>query len=158
MLDINELTNWPEYTKLFVGLFAMVPPPIIMPLSNPTSHAEALPVDLISWTNGKALVATCSPFEDVEYSGDTYPIGQGNNAFIFPGLGHGASISGAATITDGMVMAAAEALAEYTRARPDGDKRIYPPIEAMPARAQRRILSRKMTLLIQIQYLQNWLN
>lgn len=114
------------------AMLAECPTPIIMPLSNPTSHAEALPKDLIEWTDGAAVVATGSPFEDVEYGGRTIAIGQGNNAFIFPGLGHGASLSGAITITDGMIMAAAEALAAYTVAQDDSDGRIYPPVDAMP--------------------------
>ena len=63
--------------------------PIIMPLSNPTSLCEAKPEDIIKWTNGNALIAAGSPFDDVEYNGNTYRISQGNNAFIFPGLGLG---------------------------------------------------------------------
>ncbi|MFT6398667.1 MAG: malate dehydrogenase (oxaloacetate-decarboxylating) [Bradymonadia bacterium] len=114
------------------AMLAECPTPIIMPLSNPTSHAEALPKDLIAWTDGAATVATGSPFEDVDYGGRPIAIGQGNNAFIFPGLGHGASLSAAITITDGMIMAAAEALADYTVQRDDCDGRIYPPVDAMP--------------------------
>ncbi|MFB5678911.1 NAD-dependent malic enzyme [Paenibacillus terreus] len=85
--------------------------PIIMPMSNPTALAEAIPEDLIRWTDGKALIATGSPFEPVAYNGTTYEIGQSNNAFVFPGLGLGAIVVKASVITGGMFTAAAEAVA-----------------------------------------------
>ena len=102
--------------------------PIIFPLSNPTSSCEAEPVDILHWTEGRAIVATGSPFDPVPMDGVTHPIGQGNNAFIFPGLGFGAILSDAKKITDNMVMAAAESLAEYTIARYVEGGLIYPPI------------------------------
>ncbi len=86
--------------------------PIIMPMSNPTALAEAIPEDLIRWTQGKALIATGSPFEPVTYEGTVYEIGQSNNAFVFPGLGLGAIAVQAKTITGGMFTAAANAVAE----------------------------------------------
>jgi malate dehydrogenase (oxaloacetate-decarboxylating) len=86
--------------------------PIIMPMSNPTALAEAIPEDLIRWTQGKALIATGSPFEPVTYKGTAYEIGQSNNAFVFPGLGLGAIAVKAKTITGGMFTAAANAVAE----------------------------------------------
>ncbi|MEY9962574.1 malate dehydrogenase (oxaloacetate-decarboxylating) [Streptacidiphilus sp. MAP12-16] len=85
--------------------------PIILPMSNPTPLAEAVPADLLAWTQGRALVATGSPFDPVTYHGVTYQIGQANNALIFPGLGLGAIVSRAARITDGMLTAAAHAVA-----------------------------------------------
>ncbi|CAM4373537.1 NAD-dependent malic enzyme [Acinetobacter pragensis] len=85
--------------------------PIIFPLSNPTSRAEAVPADLIQWTEGKALIATGSPFAPVRYQGHIYPIAQCNNAYIFPGIGLGVIASGAARVTDPMLMAASNALA-----------------------------------------------
>lgn len=85
--------------------------PIIMPMSNPTSLAEAVPSDLLKWTDGKVLIATGSPFPSVEYNGVTYDIGQANNAFIFPGLGLGAIVTKAKVFTKGMFTAAADAVA-----------------------------------------------
>lgn len=102
--------------------------PMIFPLSNPTSSCEALPYDLFQWTNGRCIVATGSPFDDVHYDGVAHPIGQGNNAFIFPGLGFGAILSKARKITDGMVIEASYALADYIIEKHLADGRIYPPV------------------------------
>ncbi|PTA67943.1 NAD-dependent malic enzyme [Deinococcus arcticus] len=99
--------------------------PIVFPLSNPSSHVEARPADLIHWTRGGAIIASGSPFPDVEYEGRRFPVGQGNNAFIFPGLGFGAVASRAREITDNMVMEAARTLAEFTERY---GERVYPPI------------------------------
>jgi malate dehydrogenase (oxaloacetate-decarboxylating) len=85
--------------------------PVIMPMSNPTELAEARPADLIEWTGGRALVATGSPFPPVDYAGTRYVIGQANNALVFPGLGLGAITARASKITDGMLSAAAHAVA-----------------------------------------------
>ncbi len=104
------------------------PRPIIFPLSNPSSHVEARPADLIEWTKGGAIMASGSPFPDVEYAGQSYPVGQGNNAFIFPGLGFGAVAARAREITDNMVMASARTLAEFTE---QYGERVYPPISAL---------------------------
>jgi malate dehydrogenase (oxaloacetate-decarboxylating) len=86
--------------------------PVIFPLSNPTSRCEAVPADLIAWTDGKALVATGSPFDPIPYGSKSIDIAQSNNVYIFPGLGMGVLASGATRISDEMMMAAAEALAE----------------------------------------------
>lgn len=86
--------------------------PVVLPFSNPDTHAEATPEDLYRWTGGRVLVATGSPFAPVEYSGQKYRIGQGNNVFIFPGLGLGTLLCGAGRISNAMITAAAEALAE----------------------------------------------
>lgn len=86
--------------------------PIIMPMSNPTPLAEATPQDLIHWTEGKALIATGSPFEPVIYNNIKFEIGQSNNAFVFPGLGLGAIVVKSKFITDSMFAAAAHAVAQ----------------------------------------------
>jgi malate dehydrogenase (oxaloacetate-decarboxylating) len=86
--------------------------PVILPMSNPTELAEARPASIIEWTGGRALVATGSPFAPVEYRGIRYVIGQANNALVFPGLGLGAIVARASKVTDGMLSAAAHAVAE----------------------------------------------
>ena len=90
------------------------PRPVIFPLSNPTSVSEARPEDLFRWTDGKALVGTGSPFPPVEAEGRTVRISQINNSFIFPGLALGILASRANRVTDGMMMAAAKALARQS--------------------------------------------
>jgi malate dehydrogenase (oxaloacetate-decarboxylating) len=85
--------------------------PIIMPLSNPTSRIEALPADLLDWTDGRALIATGSPFGTVRHGDVYHSIAQANNALIFPGLGLGVSVVRASRVSDEMIAAAADALA-----------------------------------------------
>ncbi|HDX9590340.1 TPA: NAD-dependent malic enzyme [Bacillus pseudomycoides] len=104
--------------------------PIILPMSNPTPLAEAKPADLISWTEGRALVATGSPFEPVTYNGVTYVIGQSNNALIFPGLGLGTNVVRARVMTDGMFAAAAEAVASMVDTSQPGAP-ILPEVEEL---------------------------
>jgi malate dehydrogenase (oxaloacetate-decarboxylating) len=86
--------------------------PVILPMSNPTSISEGKPADILDWTDGKALVATGSPFDPVETAAGQRRIGQANNVFVFPGIGLGAIICGASQITDGMIAASSRALAE----------------------------------------------
>ena len=100
--------------------------PIIFPLSNPTENTEVLPADALAWTDGKALVAAGSPFDPVGHGGTVHQIAQGNNAFVFPGIGFGAVLSRAQSVTDNMILASAFALADYTAEKHPG--RIYPPV------------------------------
>jgi malate dehydrogenase (oxaloacetate-decarboxylating) len=85
--------------------------PIVFPLSNPTELHEATPEQLLTWTDGKALVATGAPFDDVQHGGVTYRIGQANNAALYPGFGFGVIVSRPSKVTDEMILAAAEAVA-----------------------------------------------
>ena len=100
--------------------------PVIMPLSNPTSHSEAQAADLIAWTGGRALIATGSPFAPVPYDGVEYQVAQANNALIFPGLGLGVTVSRARRVSDGMLVAAADALAWPGRRHRPGRGRAAP--------------------------------
>ncbi|MBF5045807.1 NAD-dependent malic enzyme [Aggregicoccus sp. 17bor-14] len=92
---------------------AHTPTPLVFALSNPTANTEALPEDVLKWTEGRALVATGSPFPNVRLGDTERPVGQGNNAFIFPGLGQAVLLSRARQVTDGMLVAASVALAEF---------------------------------------------
>ena len=109
------------------------PRPIIFPCSNPTENCEAKPEELFKWSDGRCLVATGSPFPDVEYGGRRHTIGQGNNAFIFPGLGLGASAVTARMVTDGMIDAASRALADQLTAEERAAGQIFPAIDRLRA-------------------------
>ncbi len=109
---------------------AHVARPIIMPLSNPTSHSEAQAADLIAWTGGRALIATGSPFSPVDYDGVQYQVAQANNALIFPGLGLGVTVSRARRVSDGMLAAAANALAGLSDAATPGAA-VLPPVTSL---------------------------
>lgn len=102
--------------------------PIILPLSNPTSRIEAMPADVIAWSKGKALVATGIPVPPVEHDGVTYEIAQANNALLYPGLGLGTVVSGASKVTDGMLLAAARAVADQVDVSASGAS-LLPPVE-----------------------------
>lgn len=100
--------------------------PIIFPLSNPSSRVEAKPEDVIEWTEGEVIVATGSPFAPVEYNGNTYPIAQCNNSYIFPGIGLGVIASKARLVSDEMLMAASEALADASPLANTGEGELLP--------------------------------
>ncbi|MBX0326124.1 NAD-dependent malic enzyme [Oscillochloris sp. ZM17-4] len=116
--------------------------PIIFPISNPTSKSEAVPADLLSWTDGRALIATGSPYAPVVFGDRTVTIGQCNNVFIFPGVGLGVLASGARRVTDGMFVAAARALSALSPARIDPAASLYPTLEDV------RIASRHVALAV----------
>ena len=105
--------------------------PIIFPLSNPTSRAEATPEDLMRWTNARVIVGTGSPFPPVKWKDRLIPVDQTNNSYIFPGLGLGVLAANARRITDAMFMAAAKALAELSPAKTGG--RLLPPVSELRA-------------------------
>src|SRR5271157_5832987 len=102
--------------------------PIIFPLSNPTSKAEATPADLLHWTEGRVLVGTGSPFGPVEVNGKQVRISQVNNSFIFPGLALGILVSCSTRVSDAMIMASAKALAGMSPAFADPGAPLLPPI------------------------------
>lgn len=110
---IGTSTSRGAFTEAIVReMAAHVDRPVILPMSNPTTLAEATPSDLLRWSGGRALVATGSPFPPVTLAGVTYAIGQANNALIFPGLGLGTIASAATRVTDAMLEAAAGAVAQ----------------------------------------------
>jgi len=111
--------------------------PLVFPLSNPTSKSEALPVDVIAWTEGRAFVATGSPFDDVQYDGRRIRIGQCNNAYIFPGVGLGVIVSRARRVTDAMFVAAARTLSELSPARRDASQALLPALSEVREVAKR---------------------
>ncbi|MFH0727977.1 MAG: NAD-dependent malic enzyme [Pseudomonadota bacterium] len=103
--------------------------PIVFALSNPTSKCEAIPEDIFNWSNGRAIVATGSPFDDVCYEGNTCRIAQGNNAFIFPGVGFAAVLSKTREITVEMFTTASHALAECVSQADLEKGTVFPPIK-----------------------------
>jgi malate dehydrogenase (oxaloacetate-decarboxylating) len=117
------------FSERIVGEMARkVERPIIFPLSNPTDKSEAKAGDLIRWTDGRALVATGSPFAPVSCGGRTIPIAQCNNVYIFPAMGLGVVASGARRVTDAMMLAAARALAGNSPAIQDSSASLLPPL------------------------------
>jgi len=105
--------------------------PLVLPLSNPTSQCEAKPDDVLRWTNGRALVATGSPFAPVRVGERSFVVGQANNAFVFPGIGLGALVAEAREVSDGMFEAAAERLAGAVRAEDLATGSLFPPVPSL---------------------------
>jgi malic enzyme len=110
------------------AMAAHAPRPIILPLSNPTAQCEAVPADLLAWTAGRAIVAAGSPFEPVAIDGRLHLIAQANNALVFPGIGLGAIVAEATTLSDGMFLAAARVLASMVSDDRLASGAVYPPI------------------------------
>ncbi len=119
--------------------------PIVLPLSNPNSRVEALPKDVINWTDGNAIVATGSPFDPVDFNGKLHSVGQCNNSYIFPGVGLGVIASKSRRVTENMFMAASIALAETSPLANDlGD-------DLLPALSQIREVSLAIALAVALQ-------
>src|SRR5262249_13417343 len=102
--------------------------PIIFPLSNPTSRSEATPSDLLAWTEGRAVIGTGSPFPLVVKNGVHVRVDQTNNSYVFPGIGLGAIAVRARRISDGMLLAAAQALAQVSPSKHDSKANLLPPV------------------------------
>jgi malate dehydrogenase (oxaloacetate-decarboxylating) len=116
--------------------------PIILPLSNPSQHAEAQPHDVVEWTDGKAIVATGSPFKPVKYNGATFEISQCNNSYVFPGVGLGVISCGARLISDEMLMAASRTLADLSLNSKGKTNAVLPPLTSLPE------ISRKIAMVV----------
>ena len=130
---IGTSTDHGAFTRDVVeAMSAGVERPIILPLSNPTERIEAMPADVVAWSGGKALVATGIPVEPFDYRGTRFTIGQGNNALLYPGLGLGIIVSGASRVTDGMLLAAARAVAGQVDPTAPGAA-LLPPVENLRA-------------------------
>ncbi|MCX5746210.1 MAG: NAD-dependent malic enzyme [Proteobacteria bacterium] len=110
------------------ALAARVARPVIFPLSNPTSRAEAAPADLVAWSDGRALIGTGSPFPAVIHDGRAVEIAQTNNSYIFPGVGLGVLAASARRVTEGMFMASARALATLSPASREPTAPLLPPV------------------------------
>ncbi|MBI2743254.1 MAG: NAD-dependent malic enzyme [Chlamydiales bacterium] len=131
---IGVSTQAGAFTKEIVQAISRAHPrPIILPLSNPTSRCEAHPKDLIEWTDGRAIVATGSPFEPVEYKGKSYPIAQCNNVYIFPGVGLGVVSCQARKVTDKMFLKAARVLSDHAPILKNPKGALFPDFESLRA-------------------------
>ena len=130
---IGTSTDHGAFTEDVVkALAAGVERPILLPLSNPTEKIEVMPSEAIPWSEGRALMATGIPLPPVQYNGTAFHIGQGNNALLYPGLGLGVIVSGAKHVTDGMLLAAAEAVASQVDPQDLGAS-LLPPVDNLRA-------------------------
>ena len=130
---IGTSTDHGAFTEAVIkALCAGVERPILLPLSNPTERIEVMPADAIAWSDGKALLSVGIPVLPVPYKGVNYVIGQANNAMLYPGLGLGVIVSGAKHVTDGMLLAAAEAVASQVNPQDVGAS-LLPPVDNLRA-------------------------
>ena len=130
---IGTSTDHGAFTEAVVkALCAGEERPILLPLSNPTERIEVMPADAIAWSDGKALLSVGIPVPPVPYKGVNYVIGQANNAMLYPGLGLGVIVSGAKHVTDGMLLAAAEAVASQVNPQDVGAS-LLPPVDNLRA-------------------------
>jgi len=123
--------------------------PVVFSLSNPTSHSECTAEEAYTWSQGRAVFASGSPFDPVEYEGKVYVPGQSNNAYVFPGFGLGVVISGAIRVHDDMLLAASEALAEQVTEEHFGKGLIFPPftnIRSISARIAAKVAAKAYEL------------
>ena len=126
---IGLSTSGGAFTEPIVRSMARATPrPIVLALSNPTSRSEATPSDVARWTDGRAIVATGSPFPPLRDAGGERPVPQCNNSYVFPGLGLGVVVARASRVNSPMVLAAAHALASLAPARADPNAPILPPL------------------------------
>src|SRR5262249_35117559 len=116
----------PDHVVRTVGEFTQQP--IIFPLSNPTSRSEATPIDLLAWTEGRAVIGTGSPFPPVVKNGAPVRVDQTNNSYVFPGIGLGAIPVRARRISDGRLLAASQALAQVPPSKHDWKANLLPPV------------------------------
>jgi malic enzyme len=131
------------FTEEIVRMMAReVERPAIFPFSNPTSRSEAVPSDLVEWTEGRALIASGSPFDPVPWEDRLVYASQGNNVYVFPGVGLGAVVSGAREVTDSMFAIAADTLASRVSQEDLSAGRLYPPL------SQLREISRDIALAV----------
>lgn len=122
------------FTQAIIQTMAkQVDHPIILPLSNPTERAEAIPEDLFAWTDGKAMIATGSPFDDITFKGKRIRIAQCNNALVFPGIGLGLITTKAKRLTTASLLAACDALSDYAPVMSDASAPLLPSIEQAQA-------------------------
>jgi malate dehydrogenase (oxaloacetate-decarboxylating) len=139
---IGTSTQGGAFTQEIVELMASYSErPILFPLSNPTEKSEAIPINLLNWSRGKALIATGSPFDDVNYNGKIINISQCNNYYIFPGLGLGVIISKAKHVTDEMVWVAAKTLSECSPAATNPEGSILPLLSDIQSISQKIALA-----------------
>ena len=125
--------------------------PIVLPLSNPTSRVEATPQDVTNWSKGKAIIATGSPFPNTTYEGESYEVSQCNNSYIFPGIGLGVLASRATGISDNMLMAASQALADASMEYKKAPGALLPPLSVI------RDISEKIANAVALQAIQDGL-